>query len=395
MTLSTLACTIDATGISAPTFDEILSDLQDQVRAIYGSDVAITPDTKDGQFLAVVAQSISDSNQAMINLYNSLRPSFAQGAALSSLVKINNIFRQTPSNSAADGDVIGVSGTTITNGVVEDQNGNKWNLPETVVIPDAGTISVTVTAQEAGAISAPAGSITKIATPTIGWQFFQSTTDALPGSPVESDAALRRRQASSAASAATANLDALLGALQALDGVTRVKLYENFTDIVDGNGLVAHSIAVVIEGGNDLDIATTIGQKKAPGCNLNGTTTQSYTDPLTGISYDGGALPAIKFYRLQYTPITVQINVNALDGWSSTIQAEIQQAVSDYINGLDIGDDIFFTRVYLPALLSGSSDSLTYEITNLLINGAGVDVVIPFDHVAQMAVSDVNVVVNP
>lgn len=397
MPLPTLACTIDSTGIHAPTFDEILQSLIESFQAIYGSDVYLGADSQDGEWLAILARAFDDHNQADIAVWNATRPSFAVGAGLSSLVAINGIVRQVPSNSVADGSVIGVAGTTITNGVVIDLNGNKWDLPETVVIPEAGTITVSVVAQDAGAIVAPAGTINVIGTPVSGWQFFQSTTDALSGTAVETDAALRRRQTTSAALTGLSNLDGLLASLEAIDTVTRTKVYENNTGGVDANGLVAHSIAVVIEGGNVLDIATTIGQKKAPGCDLNGDVVQSYTDPLTGISYDGapGNPPAIKFYRLTETPIMVTINLDALDGWNDDVEAEIQQAVADYINGLAIGQKVAYSRVYVPAQLFGTGNASAFQVTNLLVNGSNADIVVPFKNVAAMEVTDVSIVVNP
>lgn len=389
MPLATLACTIDATGISAPSYEEIYASLQEKARTIYGSDIAITPDTQDGQMLAIYAQGIHDSNQVAIAVYNSIRPSYAQGTALDGLVKINGIARALPSKSAADGDIIGVSGTTINNGIVQDQNGHKWDLPEVVVIPEAGVISVTVTAQEDGGIVAPVGTISQIATPTLGWQEFASTTDSLPGSPVETDAALRRRQTTAAALTSKANLAGILAALEDLDGVTRVRVYENDSGGVDANGLVAHSIAVVIEGGDDRDIAETIGQEKAGGCALNGTTVQSYTDPLTSVSYN------ISFYRLATDIVPVTITLQAASGWNDSVEAEIKQSISDYISGLDIGEDVQFSRMFLPAYLNGGAHSTSFHITAISLDGGVIDVVIAFNAVAVCTVADVIINVIP
>lgn len=389
MALATLGCTIDGTGISAPSYAELLAELQDRTRAIYGSDVAITPDTQDGQYLALLAQAIHDTNQAMIAVYNNLRPSFAQGVPLSSLVRLNGIARMLSSKSAADGIITGVAGTTINNGVVQDENGTKWDLPTPVVIPDAGEISVTVTSQEEGNFVAPAGSINQIATPVRGWQFFLSTSDALPGSPIETDAKLRARQKAAASLTARGNLPGLLAALEDIDGVTRVAVYENTSGAPDANGLVAHSIAVVIEGGNERDIAECIGQRKSTGSATNGTTAQSYTDPETGISYN------ITFYRLTTQTIPVVVSIKTLDGWNSTVQAAIQQSIADYLSGLGIGVDIQFSRVYPAAYLNGDPMNTAYEITALTVNGDVLDVVIPFNVAAVCLTTDVTFVIAP
>lgn len=389
MSLSTLGPTISPTGISAPTYAEILQQLQDDFHSIFGSDAYIEPDSQDGQLLAVMAQAIHDCNQQIIAVYQSFSPTFAQGVGLSSLVKINGLRRLIPTNSTADGLVVGVAGTIINNGSVRDANGNIWTLPTTVVIPGGGEIEVTVTAQQAGAITAPLGTINQIASPTLGWQSFVSTTDAVAGAPLETDAALRARQAASTALPSVTPLAGLISALANLTGVTRVAVYENDTNGPDSNGLVAHSIAVVIEGGTDVDIATTIGQKKTPGAATNGSTTVAYVDPITGIHYN------INFYHLAYTPITVEISLDALTGWNSNIESEIQTTIGAYVNGLGIGQAVQISRMWLPAYLNGSApDNQQYHITSLTINLGGVDVPIAFDHAAQMLDSSTAVVIT-
>lgn len=389
MPLPTLAAQITENGISAPSFAQILQSLQESVQAIYGSDVYISPDSQDGQFLALIAKGISDSNQMAIAVYNAFRPTGAQGAGLSSIVKINGLARKTPTNSTAVGNVVGVNGTVINNGVVSDNNGNKWDLPASVTIPPAGFISVTVTAQEPGEIPAPAGSINSIATPTLGWQSFISTTDAVLGDPVESDATLRRRQARSTALPAISSMGGLYSSLLSLPGVQRVRIYENASDSVDSNGIPARSISCVIQGGDVQEIARTIGQKKTPGAGTYGAVTESYIDPITGIPYD------INFYVLAEQGVDVQITVSALAGWSTEVQTKIQQSVSDYINNLDIGVDVDISRLWGPAYLFGRLDSSAYEITVLELDGGTINVPIDFNKKATCDPSNVVITVSP
>jgi hypothetical protein len=175
-----LSAVITPAGVTAPSFADVLAGLQAAVRAIYGSDIYIAPDSKDGQFLALLAQAISDANAAAIAVRADFAPGSAQGAGLSSVVKVNGLARLVASYSTAVGLVVGQVGTVINNGTVKDANGNLWNLPSVVTIPPAGQISVTVTAQQLGALAAGAGTINAIATPVLGWQTFASTSDAAP-----------------------------------------------------------------------------------------------------------------------------------------------------------------------------------------------------------------------
>ena len=389
MPLSTLAAQVTPAGISAPSYSEILQSLQQSFQAIYGSDAYIASDSQDGQFLALMASAINDVNQAMILVYQSFAPSFAQGTGLSSLVKINGITRKVATYSTAPGNVVGQAGTVINNGVVADTNGNLWNLPTTVTIPVGGSIAVTVTAQNPGAIVALSGTINKINTPVLGWQSFTSTADATVGAPVETDAQLRIRQALAAALPSITPLGGLISALQALPGVTDLRVYENATGSVDANGIPARSISVIIEGGTLSQIAQTIGQKKTPGVATYGTTTQTYTDPVTGIVY------SINFYVLAYQTVPVQVTVKALNGWSTAVEAKIQKAISDYINSIAIGTNVQLSRVYVPAYLANDPDGSTFEITALTLNGLSSDFTIPFNKAAQTLTTDVTITVSP
>lgn len=377
----TLSAVVSATGITAPSYAGILASLRTSFRAIYGNDVYIDADSQDGQLLALFALAISDANDTAIAVYNSFSPATATGAALSSNIKINGIARLVASRSSAAGLIVGVVGTTITNGTVKDTNGNIWTLPPSVTIPPAGQIAVTVTAAEVGAVTAPAGSISIINTPTLGWQSFVSTSPATPGAPIESDAALRRRQAVSTNLPAQTPLAAMLGALSNLPGVTRVAVYENATAASDENGLPARSISVVIAGGDLTTIARVIGQKKTPGAATHGSTVRTYLDPNTSITY------SIRFFVLASTTIKVNIVGRARPGYSLTTDALIKNAVAAYLNGLAIGEDVDYQRLWVPSFLNGAPEGLTYDVDTLTIGAddgpmGTTDLVVPFNSAA-------------
>lgn len=392
--LPTLAAVVTSAGISAPQYSDIYASLQASFQGIFGADAYVAPDSQDGQLLAIIASAINDANTMAIAVYNSFSPTYAQGAALSSNVKINGLRRQVPTFSTAVGDVIGVVGTAILNGVARDENGALWNLPASVTIPDAGVISVTVTAQEVGAIPAPSGSINAISTPTLGWQSFTSTSDAVPGAPVESDAALRQRQAASTGQSAETPLGSVYGAVANLLGVTALRVYENTGSATDSDGIPGHSISVVVAGGDAEEIATAIGQKKTPGAGTYGTTSHAYTDPVTGIVY------TIHFYAPTLKAIKIHLTLHALAGFVTATEAEIATVVAAYVNSLGIGTDVQFTRLYAPAYLNGASDNVTYEVTGMTIAiGVGTpgtaDLVIAFNELATCdAAADVSFTVT-
>lgn len=366
MAITTTAPTIDANGITAPTYADVLEYLKAQYRGIYGPDVYLEADSQDGQLLAVFASCINDANATAIAIYNSFSPSTAQGAALSSNVKINGIARKAASYSTADLLVIGQAGTTITNGVAKDTNGNKWSLPASVTIPPGGAITVTATCQTIGAIAAPAGAINQIGTPTLGWQTVSNAAPAAVGAPVETDAALRQRQTVSTALPSLTVLDGIIGAVSNIAGVTRLAAYENDTDATDSNGIPSHSIAIVVEGGDANAIANAIAAKKTPGAGTYGTTAVVVNDVY-------GRPITIRFFRPSYPAITASVNIKALAGYTTQTGAAIQQAVSDYVNGIAIGGGKSGSVEWGDAITAanGVGGGLTFKLTGLTLNGPG------------------------
>ncbi|KVU09411.1 hypothetical protein WK60_19045 [Burkholderia ubonensis] len=388
MTLTTIAPTIDANGITAPTYADVLAFLQDQYRSIYGADTYLEPDSQDGQLLGVFAKAISDVNSVAIAIYRSFSPATAQDDALSSNVKINGIARKVASHSSADLVLVGQAGATITNGAAKDANGVQWLLPATVTIPPSGMITVTATCATIGDVSARAGTINQIATPALGWQSVTNPADAAEGAPVEKDAALRQRQTVSTALPSLTVLDGIIGAVANVQGVTRYVAYENDTDATDANGLPRHSISLVVEGDDETAIANAIALKKTPGSPTYGTTAVVVTDiygrPIT-----------IRFFRPVAAPITATVTIKALTGYTSQTGQQIQHAVSDYINGVQIGGGLSGSVEWGDALTAANSvgGGITFKPSGP--HGAGApDVALLFNEAASCTPANVTLVVN-
>lgn len=388
MALTSIAPVIDENGISAPIFTDILEFLKDKYYAIYGSDAYLENDSQDGQFLGILARCISDCNSVAIDVYNSFSPATAVGEGLSRNVKINGITRAIATSSTATVKLIGVAGTTITSGKVGDIYNNQWLLPASVTIGQSGEVVVTATAAQLGSVIAPANTINKILTPTRGWQSVNNDTAATPGAPLETDLALRQRQALSVAIPSRSALDGLFGAIYGLMGVTRCKVYENTGTTADANGIPAKSIAVVVSGGSVNDVASLIAAKKAPGCGLHGNTTVSVND-LQGYPV------SIKFWRPVQVDFTVQISLRAKANYGADTGVSIKQAISSYFNQLDIGDRIAVNDLMVPAGLYGDLAAKSYQIISLDIkaNGqaAGAEYVLAFNQVAACIPDNISI----
>jgi uncharacterized phage protein gp47/JayE len=389
--LATLGPTVDANGISVPTYADILATLQSQYQSIFGSDVDLDPDSQDGEWLAIHATAINDINAQCVATYNQFSPATAVGVGLSSVVKINGLARQVATNSRVDIRCIGQAGVTVIGGIVGDALGHRVQLPN-FIFPPGGDITITGTFIDLGALTAAPNTITRILTPTRGWQSVNNPFSATPGAPVETDAQLRQRQAQSTGNSAVTPPKALVGNVLALSGVAEVAFYENVTDVTDANGLPPHSISMVVSGGDAFLIAQTILNKKTEGANTYGTTTESVPDY-------AGVPNTVNFFRPTDVTIQVEVDLTALDGFSTTIENEIKAAIAAYINGLVIGADVIRSRIYVPANLSNSADGSTYDISNVKIGKNGgtlgtADIVIAFNEEATCVTTDVTFVVT-
>lgn len=383
---------IDSTGFHVADFEDFLDYQRDAMRSIYGQDINLDPDTQDGQWITHIAQDQYDLAMLCSKVFNNYSPLTASGNGLSVQVKLNGIRRQQSNKSVVDLKIIGTAGTGIYDGKVRDSSGNLWNLPSVVTIPLSGEITVTATCDVAGAIRAAAGAVSRIATPTEGWISVSNLSEAVPGKNAESDVALRNRQTQSTALPSQSVAKGIHGELVMLSGVTRCKIYENDTSVVDDNGIAGHSFAVVIEGGDASEIAEVIRRRKTGGTGTVGTTTIRV--------FDEAMLPIdINFYRPTTIHVKVKVTIKPLTGYSSTYAEEIQSQIVNYINSLGIGSTVYLSKLYVPANLEQNVHDQTFDVESIEVaQGEGefssANVVTAFNAVPFCQLDYVEVVLN-
>lgn len=329
---------IDESGLHISAYADILADMVDEVKAIYGSDIYLANDSADYQMLSIFARKAYDTSLALQMVFNNRSPVSSVGTGLSSIVKLNGLTRKVPSYSTVYVTLTGASGTVITNGSIQDTSGHLWSLPSSVTIGAGGTSTVLATCQTIGAISATAGALTTINTPTLGWTSVTNAGAATVGDAVELDSTLRSRQARSVAYPSQTRLAGTNSGLAQLSSVIRYRCYENDTGsaATDPNGLnlPGHSITCVVEGGTDAEVANAIWLNRGIGCFTNGDVTVTVTDETFGGDTD------ISFFRAIATPIYVAIALTPYTGYTSATESSIKTAVSDFINSLMIYEPV-------------------------------------------------------
>ncbi len=362
---------VGATGLVVPSYQSIFADNLEAFLNIYGQDQVADPSSAIYQLLSIISLKNSDVCQALQLAYNQSSPATAIGAGLDRQVKMNGLARDPYTFSIVQETLTGTPGTVVTNGYVQDQNGNLWSLPSPVTILSGGT-TVTATCTTPGDVTAAAGTVTILNNPVPGWTGATNSSAATPGAPVETDSELRARQAVSVALPSITALDSTIAAVLAVPGVARVApgyptpggegtSIENPSGSTDRWGNPAHSISMVVDGGADAAVAQAIYLARSIGCYTNGGTAVLVTDAVTGYQM------TIQFWRP--TPLPVFVNV-VLVGYGSTPTSAqlsaVQSAVVAYLNSLQIGETVSYSAlIYEVMSVNASLSSPSFGVSAL------------------------------
>lgn len=334
---------IDENGIHVPNYTDILDYYIANAKKIFGGDIYLGIDSQDYQMISIIARSAAASLQAAIDSYNTRDPDNAFGEVLDGLITINGLKRKPAGYSTVDLVLTGIPYTLIRSGVVESLSGDRWNLPQEVVLDSSGIATVTAIAQEKGAIVALGGEITSIVTPTYGWSTVNNPNAASIGQPLESDAEVKARRRESVALPSQTPIEALNAGLENIKGVTDFRVYENDTKVTDSRGIPGNSICAIVEGGITQEIAETIARKKNMGV-------LSYGDIITPVTNEYNTTLNIGFFRPSYIPLYISINIQPHDGYTTEVGQQIKNAVVEYVNKLTIGNTLYNSQLWEAAL---------------------------------------------
>ncbi len=358
--------TLNDYGLELPSYNDIIEYYKEQCKVIYGEDIYLADDSQDYQFLSLFALLAYDIGQCILLDYNSHNPDTAVGTSLDRVASICGISRIEGSPSTVTLRCYGTAGTVVEYGSAQDINGNTWQMEKYFVIGDNGYVDVEASCLTDGAIQAPLGTINIIKTPTAGWKSVINQIPATIGTEIETDAHLRARIEYSAAKGSQTVLEGLQATLWDIDGVSRVKVYENYTSEIDDKGITSHSLAIIIQGGNETEIATVIYEKKTLGTGLFGTTTVT-------IDTQDGQTADIKFSRPEYLTPTITVSISKiLDSFDvDEITANIQFNITSALSELEIGQTLYASSLYSSVLAAiDDINNPSFFINNILINSS-------------------------
>lgn len=319
---------IDSTGFTVKTLEEIKTDLEAGFRSTFGASIDLEPESVDGQQIAIFAERLADAWAGIAAVYQAVFPDGADGINLDNLCALTGSARLPATYSKVDVICSGTPGTVIDAGKTLSVAGvgTKFSNVSPGTIGGGGTVVIEFRAVETGPKIAPAGTLTVIESPVAGWASATNTLDVkIRGTNLELDPPLRLRREASLRGLGNSSCQAIRSKVLKVQNVTDCFVFENTLDFPDGNGLPAHAVEVVADGGTDQLVADAIYAAKGAGIITFGTSSQAVTD-------SNGFNQLVKFSRPVevdiWVGLTVIVNASL---FPSDGVAQIKQAIVDWV----------------------------------------------------------------
>ena len=332
---------ITKTGFEFVRLNDTIAQLEDQFRAIYGQDINIDPDTPDGQMIGLLAQLRIDISEFASAAINAIDPDTASGHWQEINAAYAGIKRKVASYSYLRSVILtGDANSFIPNGAtVLDSNKKRWVQVGNITLNPMGSARADYRSENLGIHNVPANTELTIETIVLGWQ--KAVTDGVSeaGAEEETDAQLRARAYRSRSKPAQNSVEAVEANVRDVQDVTEVVCLENSTNSTDTNELPPHSINVVVEGGNDKDIAKAIYDHKSAGCDMMGNVEITH-QPQTGLPVK------IRFDRPQIIDCGVYLEIRRLGHFAQVDTEAIKTALTN--ETFSIGEDMILSRLYTP-----------------------------------------------
>lgn len=353
---------------------DILSSITTKVQNIQDPKTGEYPfmnesaDSIFGQFAQIIAEELSICWEQAYQASVQFDPISATGSALRTLVQINGITPSYGANTELLMTLGGTAGTVIPEGsLIANQAGTEvYATTTSVTIPNTGSVTVNAICTESGPKDPAQNTIIAIQTPVAGWSSATNTSTVSVGDTADTDEELHVKQQRATSATSYRQVDAIIAGIMNVDGVKFARLYVNNTTSTDARGIAGKTLAPVIVGGTDEDIANVLRLKIGATDNTQG----NLVNPIV-YTGDLGDTQTIDFYRPTEVPIYIEIDVTVTDGsvWTDDSVSQIKKAIIDYAEydqsgsyGFPPGGDVLLSRLYTPI-----NSVLGFSVTSLKI----------------------------
>lgn len=411
-----------STGFSKKTRQDIIDEIVASINADISPNLNTTSTSILGQIIGVIAQQLSEDWDVLEDVYDSQYPDSAASASLDGVAAITGATRLAATESTVTLTATGDNATSlpvgrqarVPNGGVFQTTASAtittataWasataysvgdivrnDSPENIyVCTVAGTsagsggptgegtaiVDNTVTwrflgdgegyttvAAEATVTGPTVGlayQITEIVTAVSGWLGVTNQADAVAGTNVETDAAFRVRREALLTVSGKGTVDTIRAKLLLVDGVTEALVFENTSDVTDGNGVPPHAIQCVVLGGTDADVAQAIFDDKPAGIATYGTDISEVVVDTQGTNH------TILADRADPIEMFIAITVITDGNYPADGDTQVAAALKALGDTLQIGDDVIYNQFLGETLTTAGGVSGVVDVQSMALD---------------------------
>jgi len=240
-------------------------------------------------------------------------------------------------------------------------------------------VAMNVVNTVAGAADVPLGAIDTIDTPVSGWLRVTNLFQGVSGRDRETDEELRLRRDISLESR-------LRREVLEVEGVAQAKVFDNYGTTTDADGTPPQHIWVVVEGGDDDDIAQAIINQHTAGIGMRG------AQQAVGIRPDTGQSIVARFDRPTYVYPTIAITYSLTEEGTFPVNGvqEAKNALVAYGKKLEIGDDLIYSRLFAPI-----HSVAGVQVDTLTVNAGTASLSIDKNELVVIRDADITMTVTP
>lgn len=365
--MSVLDSRVTPEGYRGVSTVEYLQHIKNKLLEIE-SEMDLSAHTMDGMTIAIYSEILGILDEGLEAAYNSKNVNLAKGYELDVLSLLTGKKRRSATASRVELKFSGSPNLVISNSYefTDVNNNHKWILEDVVTLDGNGDGTGNATCSTLGLINVDPDTITVSSKSISGLDSVTNPTIPFElGSNEQNDESLRRERNKTVSIGGTSQLDAMYSHLHNITGVTDVMILENKTGSTDSNGLPAHSVAVLVDGGSDEEIALAIFRSKTIGCNLFAITdtdpnTPDNTVVITDVydKYENNKL-TITFSRPIMVDISITVYVKSDGSLPEDAETQIKNKIMEYVigdleltgfntTGYQVGEDVGVSQIATP-----------------------------------------------
>lgn len=330
----------------------LIKDVQNEYISVFGESLNLDPSTPQGRLIEIEANSRKGQLEINAMVANQINLKYATGQGLDALGSLYGRNRRVATSTVTLCYLSGSADTVIpADSQAKTSAGDVFYTPNSITLDNTGNATAYFYSLEQGEIPCEVNTLTEIVTEVVGWDSINNPAGATIGNNQESDNNFRTRIEKSKYSG-IGLLGDVESALNSLEDIISYYIYNNGENeaitIEDNVTCNAHSVLVIVQGGDDEEIAEALFKTVSAGC---GYTALSGQETVVNIVKNIGTMQStypITFNKPLPVEFICKVTVGANNYTGSNLENDIKNAINNWANnqvagvdGLILGTDVY------------------------------------------------------